>query len=68
MSTSLVSNTNLELCVKSLKEGQNYGFDPSLNFYFYQEFVSLWCTRAYFESWVKLLGPHLSISQTLRDF
>ena len=33
---------------------------------FYSKLVSSSCIGAYFESWVKLLGPPLSTSQTLR--
>ena len=34
---------------------------------FYEEFVSLSCIKACFESWVKLLGPPLSTSHSLGE-
>ena len=33
----------------------------------YLELINSSCIGAYFQSWVKLLGPPLSTSQTLRE-
>ena len=57
-----MSRLPLKLSAFSLKEGRNHGFDPPLSK------SSLAHIGAYFESWVKLLGPPLFISQTLREY
>ena len=53
--------------VKSLKERWSRGSDPSLRKLSIKSFSSL-CTGTYFESWVQILGPLLSTSQTLKEF
>ena len=60
--------TSIELSRQFLKEGQNYGYDPSLRKAFYLELVSSLYIEDCFESWGKLLGPPLSSSHTLTKF
>jgi hypothetical protein len=56
------ATTQRELSIESLEEDENVGL-----IIFGENFiVSLSCRGANFESWVKLLGPPLSTSQTLR--
>ena len=45
---------SIELYVKSLKEGWNMEFGPSLREIIYSEFVIMSCFGVHFESWVKL--------------
>ena len=63
-------DTIKEMCLKEIGlqnsltiQGIYLAFYPSL-----RKLVSLSCIKAYFESWVKLLGPPLSTSQTLIYF
>jgi hypothetical protein len=56
-----------ELSIKTLKEGQNHGFDPSLIQLSIKSFVSLSCIGIYFERRVKLLGLPMSTSRALRE-
>jgi len=62
----LQTQTLLELSTKVLKVGQNRGFDPPLRQLSNKS--SLANTRAYFESWVKLLEISFSTSHTSREF
>lgn len=50
----------MKLFVKSLKEGRNCVFDPSLRIPSTKRFFSLVCLKTSFGSWRKLLGPSLS--------
>jgi len=58
----------LELSVKSLKEGQNLGFDMLLREFSMSGRLRSSCTGAYFESWDKNLRAPLFTSQSLREF
>jgi len=49
----------LELVVKSLKEGQNLGFDMCLRKLSMRGWLRLSCTGAYFENWDKNLRAPL---------
>ena len=62
---SFIKNLLIELSIKFFKGGRNHGFDPSWR---KLSINNLSANRAYFESWVKLLGTLLSTSQTLREF
>ena len=58
----------IESPVKSLKEGSNLGFNPSIGKLSIKSFFSSSYIGAYFESWMQILGPPLPNSQTLREF
>ena len=53
--THTLHSCTIELYIKSLKKGQNCGFDPSLRT-FYQELISDSSCITTYESWVELLG------------
>ena len=57
-----------ELHVKFVEEGQNFGFDSSLREFSTNSSLSRCMFGASFETRVKLLGPPLAISKTMRNF
>jgi hypothetical protein len=56
---------NLELSVKTFKEGWTRGFHPCLRKLFYQELVISSCIGTYFENWMKFFGFFCLTSQIL---
>ena len=58
----------VKLPIKSLKVGQNYGFDPSLRKLSIKSSLASHVLETISKVGVKFLGPPLSTSQTLREF
>ena len=54
--------------MKSLKEGRNLAYSPSLRDISSSSLLAACVSGPVFESWETILGPPLAIPETLREF